>query len=163
MDLTAINVLLDPDADTVENAQAVNARLREDYPDGFALDANHAPHITILQRFVRTADLDEVANAVAEVLRAEQSMNWECNATGYYALADKDLRYRADRGSAPTSATDHRRRRTVRCGAGDRRGLCTPPRRRGDQPADSGLREQLRRTPHRHELPPSSDRRDRYP
>jgi 2'-5' RNA ligase/phosphoglycolate phosphatase-like HAD superfamily hydrolase len=92
MTLIAINVLLDPDAATVEKAQATNARLREDYPDGFALDANHAPHITILQRFVRTADLDEVSNAVAAVLRAEQSMNWECHAIGYYALADKDLR-----------------------------------------------------------------------
>ena len=69
MTLIAINVLLDPDAATVEKAQAANARLREDYPDGFALDANHAPHVTILQRFVRTADLDAVANAVAEVLR----------------------------------------------------------------------------------------------
>lgn len=43
MTLIAINVLLDPDAATVERAQAVNARLRESYPDGFALDANHAP------------------------------------------------------------------------------------------------------------------------
>jgi hypothetical protein len=68
-----------------------NARLREDYPDGFALDANHAPHITILQRFVRTADLDEVANAVAEVLRTEQSIQWESNATAYDDLAYKNL------------------------------------------------------------------------
>ena len=60
MSLMAINVLLDPDAATVEKARAVNARLRESYPDGFALDANHAPHITLLQRFVRTADVDRV-------------------------------------------------------------------------------------------------------
>jgi 2'-5' RNA ligase len=96
MTLIAINVLLDPDAATVEKAQAINARLREDYPDGFALDANHAPHITLLQRFVRTADLDEVARAVTEVLRAEHPADkdhpWECRAIGYYALADKDLR-----------------------------------------------------------------------
>jgi 2'-5' RNA ligase len=92
MTLIAINVLLDPDAATVERARATNARLRENFPDGFALDANHAPHITLLQQFVRTADLNEVANAVAEVLRTEQSMKWESNATGYYALADKDLR-----------------------------------------------------------------------
>jgi len=69
----------------------VNARLREDYPEGFALDANHAPHVTILQQFVQTADLDQVANAVADVLRAEQSMNWESRATGYYDLACKGL------------------------------------------------------------------------
>jgi 2'-5' RNA ligase len=92
MTLIAINLLLDPDAATVAKAQAVNARLRENYPDGFALDASHAPHITLLQGFVRTVDLEEVAKAVAEVLRTEQSMNWECRAIGYYALADKDLR-----------------------------------------------------------------------
>ena len=74
MALIAINILLDPDAATVEKARATNARLRESYPDGFALDANYAPHITMLQRFVRTADLDEVAKAVADVLRTEQSM-----------------------------------------------------------------------------------------
>jgi 2'-5' RNA ligase/phosphoglycolate phosphatase-like HAD superfamily hydrolase len=91
MTLIAINVLLDPDTATVEKAQAANARLREDYPDGFALDANHTPHITILQLFVRTADLEEVANTVAEVLRKEQSMKWESNATGYYDLAYQNL------------------------------------------------------------------------
>ncbi len=91
MALIAINVLLDPDAATVEKAQAVNARLREDFPDGFALDANHAPHITILQRFVRTVDLDEVAKAVTQVLRTKQFMKWESKATGYYDLAHKNL------------------------------------------------------------------------
>ena len=66
MSLIAINVLLDPDAATVEKARTVNARLRESYPDGFALDANHAPHITILQRFVRTADVDLVATVLGQ-------------------------------------------------------------------------------------------------
>jgi 2'-5' RNA ligase len=83
---------MDPDSATVEKAQAVNARLRADFPHGFALDANHAPHVTLLQQFVRTADLDDVAQAVMEVLRSEPSMNWESRAIGYYALADGDLR-----------------------------------------------------------------------
>jgi hypothetical protein len=82
MTVTAINILLDPDPATVERAQATNARLRRDYPEGFALDANHAPHITLIQRFVRTADLDEVAKAVVDVLRREQSMHWQSKATG---------------------------------------------------------------------------------
>jgi 2'-5' RNA ligase len=91
MTLIAINVLLDPDAATVEKARATNARLRANYPGGFALDANHAPHITVLQQFVRTADLDEVANAVAELLRTEPPVKLETRATGYYYLADKTL------------------------------------------------------------------------
>lgn len=92
MTLTAINILMDPDSATVAKAQAVNARLRADFPHGFALDANHAPHVTLLQLYVRTADLDDVAQAVMEVLRSEPSMNWESRAIGYYALADGDLR-----------------------------------------------------------------------
>jgi len=91
MALIAINVLLDPDAATVEKARAVNARLREDYPDGFALDANHAPHITLLQRFVRTEDLDQVAKAAAEGLRTAPPTRWDSRATGYYDLAYKNL------------------------------------------------------------------------
>jgi 2'-5' RNA ligase len=91
MTLIAINVLLDPDAATVERARAVNARLRENFPQGFALDANHAPHITLLQRFVRTADLDAIANAVKGVLRTEQPMNWKTRAIGLYALVEGSL------------------------------------------------------------------------
>lgn len=98
MSLIAINVLLEPDPATVEKAQAVNARLLANFPHGFALDSNHAPHITLLQRFVRTEDLDQVAKAVCEMLRFEHAMKaekehpWESKAIGYYALADKDLR-----------------------------------------------------------------------
>jgi phosphoglycolate phosphatase-like HAD superfamily hydrolase len=91
MNLIAINVLLNPDAATVKRAKTVNAKLRKDYPDGFALDANRVPHITLLQRFVRQADLEEVANAVAAVLRAEQPVKWECKAIGFYDLAYKNL------------------------------------------------------------------------
>ncbi len=91
MTLIAINILLDPDAATVERAQATNARLRTDYPGGFALDANHAPHITLLQRFVNTADLDDVAKAMVDVLRTEQSLHWQSKATGLYDLAYKNL------------------------------------------------------------------------
>jgi hypothetical protein len=53
----AIDILLEPDATMVQHARADNARLLNAYPDGFALDATHHPHITMLQQFVRTADL----------------------------------------------------------------------------------------------------------
>ena len=42
--------------------------MRESVPDGFALDATHQPHITTLQRYVRTADLDHVYAAVAKTV-----------------------------------------------------------------------------------------------
>jgi phosphoglycolate phosphatase-like HAD superfamily hydrolase len=91
MTLIAINVLLDPDASTVLKAQATNTRLRENYPDGFAIDANHAPHITILHSFVSTADLDKVAKALRKVVRTERLMKLEIKATGYYDLAYQNL------------------------------------------------------------------------
>lgn len=87
----AINVLLEPDAATVERAKAVNARLRESYPNGFRLDANHTAHITILQRFVRTGDLDQVAKVVTKVLSTEQSTLWGSKAVRYYDLASQNL------------------------------------------------------------------------
>ena len=66
--VTAIDVLLEPDATMLRHAEANNARLLEAYPKGFALDAAHRPHITMLQCFVRTADLDQVYAAVGKVL-----------------------------------------------------------------------------------------------
>jgi len=41
---------------------------RQVFPKGFALDATHRPHITLIQRFVRTADLDQVYAAAGQVL-----------------------------------------------------------------------------------------------
>ena len=63
-DLTAIDVLVDPDEATMERARAVNARMLQSLPLGWALDATHQPHITTLQRYARTADLDQVYEAV---------------------------------------------------------------------------------------------------
>lgn len=69
-DLTAVDILVNPDQGALEHARAWNARMRESVPDGFALDATHQPHITTLQRFVRTAELDDVYDAVGRTLRA---------------------------------------------------------------------------------------------
>jgi hypothetical protein len=68
--VTAIDILLEPDATMLEHAKANNARLLKVFPNGFALDAMHRPHITMLQCFVRTADLDKVYAAEAKVFAA---------------------------------------------------------------------------------------------
>ena len=52
--LIAIDVLLEPDHAMIEKSNSTNARLRGNYPAGYALDASHAPHVTMLQRYVRT-------------------------------------------------------------------------------------------------------------
>jgi 2'-5' RNA ligase len=84
--VTAIDVLLLPDETMVKHAKAANARLRADYPEGFALDAAHHPHITLLQRYVRTQDLDRIYAAVNRVLAKERPAGWRLQATGYYFL-----------------------------------------------------------------------------
>ena len=68
--VTAIDILLEPDTTMLEHCKADNARLLGVYPKGFALDATHTPHITMLQCFVRTADLDKVYAAEEKVLAA---------------------------------------------------------------------------------------------
>jgi len=84
--LTAIDVLLLPDQTMIDAARRDNARLRQNYPASFALDATHRPHITLLQRYVATKDLDDVYAAVARVLNGERPVGWQLTATGYYYL-----------------------------------------------------------------------------
>jgi hypothetical protein len=86
MSVTAIDVLLDPDQVMIQNASAANARLRASYPAGFTLDADHAPRITVVQRFVRTADLDGVEAAMADVFAATNLAELELEATGHCYL-----------------------------------------------------------------------------
>jgi hypothetical protein len=52
----------------IQHAQASNTRLLQNLPKGFALSGEHAPHVTVLQPYVNTADLDKVY-AAAEVLK----------------------------------------------------------------------------------------------
>ena len=69
--VTAIDIALEPDATMVRQTEADNARLLKAYPRGFPLDATHHAHITLLQQFVRTADLDKVHSAANAVLAKE--------------------------------------------------------------------------------------------
>ena len=84
--LTAIDVLLLPDPTMIKLAKAANDQLRDVYPEGFALDATHRPHVTLLQRYVRTKDLDSVYTAIKQVFNRERPAGWELEATGYYYL-----------------------------------------------------------------------------
>jgi 2'-5' RNA ligase len=84
--VTAIDIVLEPDAAMVQRAEAANARLLKVYPKGFALDETHRPHITILQRYVRTADLEKVYAAVGRVLGREKASRWQLKAFKYYYI-----------------------------------------------------------------------------
>jgi hypothetical protein len=89
--LTAIDILLDPGETMVKHAKEANTRLLENYPEGFALGKTHHPHISVLQRYVRTNDLDKVYAAVQKVTAAENPVGMELKATGYYFLPWKGL------------------------------------------------------------------------
>jgi hypothetical protein len=82
--VTAIDILLEPDATMLKHAEANNARLLAVFPKGFALDATHRPHITLVQRFVRTADLDKVYAAAGKVFASANVKAMKLEAFKYY-------------------------------------------------------------------------------
>ena len=90
-DITAIDICLEPDATMVQHAEAVNTRLRGVFPEGFALDASHHPHITLVQRFVRTADLDRVYAAAGKAIANDDVAGLKLEAFKYYYIPDKHL------------------------------------------------------------------------
>jgi hypothetical protein len=82
--VTAIDILLEPDATMLRHAEANNARLLKVFPQGFELDATHRPHITLVQRFVRTADLEKVYAAAHQVLAGANVNAMKLEAFKYY-------------------------------------------------------------------------------
>jgi len=84
--VTAIDIALEPDATMVQHARAANARLFKEFPKGFTLDATHHPHISMLQQFVRTDDLDKVFAAANAVMVKEKPTAWKLKAFKYYYI-----------------------------------------------------------------------------
>jgi 2'-5' RNA ligase len=84
--VTAIDIALEPDATMIQHAKAANARLRESFPKGFALDETHHPHVTMLQQFVHTKDLDKIYAAVNAVMAKEKPTTWTLKAFKYYYI-----------------------------------------------------------------------------
>jgi hypothetical protein len=86
-DVIAIDVLLEPDATMAATAISANARFRERDPGGFALDADHVPHLTVLQRYVHRADVGKIVQGVAAVVARSGMTGHELVATGLYATS----------------------------------------------------------------------------
>jgi len=84
--VTAIDILLEPDATMIQHAKAANERLLKSFPKGFALGKSHQPHISCLQRYVKTADLNKVYEAVSNVLAEEKPATWTLKAYKYYFI-----------------------------------------------------------------------------
>jgi len=81
--VTAIDTLLDPDATMTQHAQAANMRLLQAFPNGFALGAEHHPHISCLQCYVKTAELEDVYDAVGSVVATVHPETWVLTAVRY--------------------------------------------------------------------------------
>jgi hypothetical protein len=82
--ITAIDILLEPDATMLRHAEVNNARLLKAFPNGFALDETHRPHITLIQRFIRTRDLDRVYAAAEKVFAGANLAGMKLEASKYY-------------------------------------------------------------------------------
>jgi 2'-5' RNA ligase superfamily len=72
----------------IRHAIDANARLLKSFPKGFTLDTTHHPHISMLQQFVRTDDLDKVFAAANAVMAKERPTKWTLKAFKYYYIPD---------------------------------------------------------------------------
>lgn len=86
--VTAIDIALEPDATMVQHAKDANARLLKSFPKGFALDKTHHPHVSVLQQFVRTGDLDKIFAATDAIMVKEKPTAWALKAYKYYYIPD---------------------------------------------------------------------------
>src|SRR5208282_1339967 len=75
----------------LQQAQVVNDRLLKVFPKGFALDAAHRPHITLVQRFVLTENLDKVYAAVGKVFASANVTGLRLEAFKHYYIPNKDI------------------------------------------------------------------------
>ena len=48
--VTAMDIVLEPDATMIERAQTANAALRKNFPKGYSLDEEDRPHISVMGR-----------------------------------------------------------------------------------------------------------------
>jgi len=91
--ITAIDVLLDPGKTMLDSARIYNEMMQKNYsgPGSYSLDAVHTPHITVLQCFVNTADLEKVYAAVAKVVNSEKPTKEKITTSGFYYYPYKSL------------------------------------------------------------------------
>ncbi len=69
-DLTAVDILIEPDAASIERARQVNRRMPLSIPAGITLDDTHLPHITMLQRYLITEQIEQAYAAIEQALAA---------------------------------------------------------------------------------------------
>jgi hypothetical protein len=89
--ITALDIVLEPDLTMIQHAQAANAGLLKNFPKGYALGDEHAPHISVMGGYVYTASLDKIYSAAAKVLASEKVTSWKLKAFKYYYIPLKEI------------------------------------------------------------------------
>src|SRR4051794_36121015 len=79
----AIDVLLEPGPVMVAKAEAANAKLRANYPQGYTLGRDQVAHITLVHRYVREKDLPTIEEAVSKVAAKERPLQRQLTASGF--------------------------------------------------------------------------------
>lgn len=90
-DIIAIDVLLDPDATAIAAATDVNGKVRQAFPASFELGDTHAPHITMMQRYVHANDLAAIEAAVAGVLAKQDPRSLKLQIVRPHAVSAASL------------------------------------------------------------------------
>jgi hypothetical protein len=89
--VTAVDIVLEPDATMIQNATAANAGLLKNFPKGFSLDDEHTPHMSVIGGYFYTANLDQVFAGASKVLASEKVMSWKLKAYMYYYIRLKEI------------------------------------------------------------------------
>ena len=89
--ITALDIVLEPDETMIQHAQAANAGLLKNFPRGYALGDEHAPHISVMGGYVYTASLDKIYAAAGKVLASEKVTSWKLKAFKYYYIPLKEI------------------------------------------------------------------------
>jgi hypothetical protein len=89
--ITAVDIVLEPDATMIQHAQAANAGLLTNFPKGYALGDEHAPHVSVIGGYFYTEHLDDIFAAASKVLAGEKVMSWKLKAFKYYYIPFKEI------------------------------------------------------------------------
>src|ERR1039458_3938078 len=89
--ITAVDIVLEPDTTMIQHAQAANAGLLKNFPKGYALGNEHAPHVSVMGGYVYTASLDKLFTAAGKVLASEKVTSWKLKAFKYYYIPLKEI------------------------------------------------------------------------
>lgn len=81
--IIAIDVLLTLPEDVYAQAVGLNKSVLENNPNNFKLDAQHIPHITLLQSYVKESDLPEIENQLVGLYKSIATESFLIDALQY--------------------------------------------------------------------------------